>query len=324
MVIGNNTLIDSSVDIIIVNWNSGNQLHECLSSIGKSNLDAVSLSKVIVVDNASSDNSLGGIERLPLPLTVLRNSENRGFAAACNQGACAGTSEYLLFLNPDTIVDGDVLEVPVVFMERMENQRVGVVGIQLVDENGMVSHTCTRFPTPLMFFSAMIGLDKILPGLFESHFMSSWNHGESRQVDHVIGAFYFVRRSLFESLRGFDERYFVYLEDLDFSYRAHKAGGGCYFLTDVKAFHKGGGTSEQVKAIRLFYSLRSRILYGYKHFSRVTATLLLVGTMVLEPLSRLAMCLVRRSASQLVETIEGYAMLWKSLPGVLKTSFKEK
>jgi len=320
---GHNNLIKNSVDIITVNWNAGRQLHDCLSSIVVNRCNAATLNRVIVVDNASSDDSLSGLESLELPLGIVRNTENKGFAAACNQGARTGTSEYLLFLNPDTIMDDMSLDVPIEFMARKENSGVGIVGIQLVDESGIVSRTCTRFPTPLMVFFAITGLDKLFPERFMSYFMSEWGHGESRQVDHVIGAFYLVRRSLFEALDGFDERFFVYLEDLDFSYRTRSAGWSCYFLAEAKAFHKGGGTSDQVKARRLFYSLRSRILYGYKHFNRGVAFLLMLGTLFLEPLIRLAMCAVRCSGTQALETVHGYAMLWMSAGSIMKSAFRK-
>ena len=105
--------------------------------------------------------------------------------------------------------------------------------------------------------------------------MREWNHEESREVDQVMGAFFLVRQKLFEEWGGFDERFFVYLEDVDFSSRARRVGWRSFYMAGVKAYHKGGGTSEQIKSTRLFYSLRSRILYSYKHFSCASATALL-------------------------------------------------
>jgi len=315
--------MEHDLDVIIVNWNAGKQLRECLLSLTLSKAANVKLSRIVVVDNASADNSLAGIDSLPFPVEIIRNKSNAGFAAACNQGAKGSSSEYILFLNPDTLLEQNSLDIPGEFMARKENSGVGIVSIQLVDESGIVSRTCTRFPTPLMVFFAITGLDKLFPERFISFFMSEWDHGESRQVDHVIGAFYLVRRSLFEALGGFDERFFVYLEDLDFSYRTRSAGWSCYFLAEAKAFHKGGGTSDQVKARRLFYSLRSRILYGYKHFNRGVAFLLMLGTLLLEPLIRLAMCGVRCSGTQALETVQGYALLWMSAGSIMKSAFRK-
>lgn len=123
-----------------------------------------------------------------------------------------------------------------------------------------------------------------------------------------------VRRTTFESLGGFDERFFVYFEEVDFSYRARQAGWRSVYLADVQAFHAGGGTSNQVKARRLFYSLRSRLLYAAKHFSTAGTALVFLATLLLEPLSRSALALARRSWPALRETWQGYAMLWRWLP----------
>ena len=125
--------------------------------------------------------------------------------------------------------------------------------------------------------------------------VTEWRHTSTRQVDHVIGAFYLVRRSLFDSLNGFDERFFVYLEDLDLSLRVHRAGWRCVYYTGAQAFHAGGGTSRQVKAARLFYALRSRLLYGFKHFSPPQAWIVLGVTLLLEPVPRLLLSLWRGS-----------------------------
>lgn len=313
-----------SLDIVVVNWNAGRQLWECLESIVGASRKDVQLMRVMVVDNASRDGSLDRIDRLPLPLNIIRNEENMGFAAACNKGAKSSAADYLLFLNPDTRLAEDSLIKPLSFMEHSENWRVGIMGIQLVDEDSRVSRTCTRFPKPSMFFSKMLGLDRLSPRFFPSHFMTEWDHSGSCEVEHVIGAFFLVRRFLFEELGGFDERFFVYLEDLDFSLRARQAGYSSYYLAGSQAYHKGGGTSEQVKAQRLFYSLRSRILYGYKHFGDFSATALLMGTILIEPLSRLVLALSHLSLAQFKETLSGYWALWRSLPAISKTAWIKK
>ncbi len=126
----------------------------------------------------------------------------------------------------------------------------------------------------------------------------------------MIGAFLWIRRALFERLEGFDERFFVYYEELDLSLRARAAGFETYFLADAQAYHRGGGVSEQAKAARLFYSLRSRILYGFKHFPRSTARALAVVTLVVEPLTRLALLGMRRDRAGMAETLSGFRRLW--------------
>ena len=306
--------------VVIVNWNVGQQLCECLESIDSANLGEFNLNSV-VVDNASTDGSAERLDHISLPLKVLHNPENRGFAAACNQGANGSKSDYLLFLNPDTCLFEDSLIKPLAFMERPENQQIGIVSIQLFDESGHVARNCARFPTAGMFFSKMVGLDRLFPALFPSHFMTEWDHGQTSEVDQVMGAFFMIRRQLFETLGGFDERFFVYFEEVDLSRRAHDKGWKTVYLADAQAFHRGGGTSEQVKATRLFYSLRSRIKYGYKHFGWFYATILMAGTLFLEPLSRLVLAISRRSGREAKETIKGYAMLWRAMPQLLKNSW---
>ncbi len=305
------------IDIIIVNWNSGNQLRECLSTI-RTEYENFCVSKVIIVDNASKDDSLDNLENLNIPLEIIRNTYNAGFGAACNQGAEKSNAEYLLFLNPDTRLNEKSLEKPFLYMENENNSRVGVCSIKLIDETGMPGRTCTCIPKPRHFFVKILGLDHIFPKVFRSHFMTEWDHNDSRQVDHVIGAFYFVRRDVFVEAGKFDERFFVYLEDLDLSVRINRLGYIIYYLADADAFHKGGGTSEQVKATRLFYSIRSRIIYGFKHFNILSAWLLLVATYTLEPIARFTLALLHRSAKELVETAQGYKMLFKALPEILR------
>ncbi len=256
---------EPSVSIIIVNWNAGRQLRECLDSIASSRRDGWRLEGVVVVDNASVDDSLAGIGETELPLRVLTNSVNRGFAAACNQGARQCASDYLLFLNPDCVVEPDAIATVVAFMERKENLGVGVAGARLLDAGGRTWRCSSRRPHPSDFLKKASGLDALFPRL-RTHLMREWDHEESRPVDHVMGSFYFVRRELFEQLGGFDERFFVYLEDLDFSVRAAQAG--LYRPLSGRGRGSstgGGGTSEQARAERLFYSLRSRQLYAFKH-----------------------------------------------------------
>jgi len=307
------------IDIIIVNWNSGNKLHECITSIGNIGKNGFELDKVVVVDNASTDNSLQLIEKneITLLLHLIRNTSNRGFAVACNQGAEICTSDYLLFLNPDTVLFKDSLIKPIYFMENEKNKRIGIVTIQLVNEKGEISCTCTHFPTLKHFVIKIFGLNSLFPNLFKTHFMTEWDHREDRIVDHVIGAFYLVRRELFVKLEGFDERFFVYLEDLDFSYRMSNLGYYSYYLNSVQAYHKGGAFSEKYKDIRLFYSLRSRIIYGYKHFNWFSATILALCTLAIEPITRTIFAIMNRSFLDVLEMLKAYIMLLASIPKIL-------
>lgn len=305
------------LDIIIVNWNAGQQLRNCLESIVSVRHDGFTLGRVVVVDNASKDTSLDGLDSISLPLNIIHNSVNRGFGAACNQGAALCNAPYLLFLNPDTKLFENSLIVPWDFMQVKINQEVGICGIQLIDENEHVARTCAHFPSLWRFTAQAIGLNK-LPGLKGAGVhMAEWDHLSCKSVDHVIGAFFFIRRTVFEVLNGFDERFFVYLEDVDVSVRARKMGWKTVYLADAQAFHQGGGTSRQVKATRLFYSLHSRLVYGLKHFSTEQAWLLFVLTLLVEPFSRTLFSLFRGGIQDVLNTWRGYGMLYRALPQLI-------
>ena len=289
-------------------------MYECVHSILEHGAGCVA--RVIVVDNDSSDGSAESIVGLP-GVEVVRAGKNLGFAAACDLGAAKGKAPYILFLNPDTKVEGNSFSVPLAFMERPENGYVGICGIQLVDEQGQVSRTCARFPTLGRLVAQALGLNKI-PGLHHAGVhMNDWDHGQTAEVDHVIGAFFLMRRNLFEALGGFDERFFVYLEDIDLSFRARSLGYKSVYLADAQAYHAGGGTSRQVKDVRLFYSLRSRLLYGFKHFPSRQAWFLMVITMAVEPFSRLLYCALGRDWSGMQNTLRGFRSLWGSAPQII-------
>lgn len=300
------------LDIVIVNWNAGRQLACVLESLHALGDDEHVWDRVIVVDNGSTDDSLD-LGALPLPLHLIRNEANRGFAAACNQGADAGRAPFVLLLNPDARLERGSLRAPLEAMSRPENARLGVVGIQLVDESGQVARSCARLPTPRSFAYKMLGLDRMAPGRFATHMMTEWDHATTRDVDHVIGAFYLVRRELWTALGGLDERFFVYLEDLDFSWRARAAGWRVRYLADARAVHRGGGTSAQVKAARLTYSLHSRILFGFKHFSRKSAVLLTAGTLTAEPILRLTDAARRGSLVEMRDILAAFLQLWRRI-----------
>ncbi|MEX1033245.1 MAG: glycosyltransferase family 2 protein [Cellvibrionaceae bacterium] len=303
------------IDIVIVNWNAGSQLHECVDSVLVQEEDVAS--QVIVVDNGSTDGSVDAIEG-SRRVEIMRIGENLGFAAACNRGAAMAHAPYLLFLNPDTRLFAGSLAAPLAFMERRENGDVGICGVQLVDEEDQVSRTCARFPTLGRLTAGALGLDK-LPGLRGAGLrMTDWNHAETRAVDQVMGAFFLIRRDLFEELDGFDERFFVYFEEVDLSFRARQTGWRTIYFADAQAFHAGGGTSWQVKTHRLFYSLRSRLLYGFKHFPRWQSWLLVGVTIVLEPIARTVWCLMRRDVKGVHQAWAAYGMLWRGMRMIMR------
>lgn len=295
-------------DIIIVNWNGGVLLRDCLDSMTATT--GVNCGRVIVVDNASTDGSADQLEQSPLKPIVLRNAENRGFAAACNQGAQGSTADLLLFLNPDTKLFADSLALPLAEMARPEQARVGLLGIQLLDADGVVARSCARFPTPGQLVARSCGLDRLLPRWFLPHFMTEWDHRSTRDVDQPIGAFLLIRRPLFEQLGGFDERFFVYFEDLDLALRARQLGWRALYLATARALHVGGGTTAGIRATRLFYIWRSRIQFAFKHFSPFSAAMVSAATLLVEPLVRLSWGLARRRLDEAGQVLVGTGMLW--------------
>ena len=302
----------ATVHVVIVNWNSGPQLRECLQSFAAVADDDVAV-RVTVIDNASTDGSSEDLSA-PVPLTIVRNADNRGFGAACNQGAAGSEADFLLFLNPDTRLMAGSLAQPVRYLRADENESVGIVGIQLVDAAGHVARNTARAPTAWSMVGHSAGLDRIAPRLVAPHFVTEWAHDQTRTVDQVMGAFLLVRRGVFEALGGFDERFFVYYEDLDFSVRARAQGWRSVYLAAAQAFHRGQGTTEGATARRTFYFCRSRILYARKHFGAVGALAVMLATLTLEPLARLAAA--PRSAGA---TLRAFVLLWRDLPAILRT-----
>jgi GT2 family glycosyltransferase len=296
------------IDIVIVNWNAGNLLRKCVDSVIQYGNPFVS--NIIIVDNGSNDGSESSVKGLS-KVTLVCANENLGFGKACNLGERYCSSEMVLFLNPDAMIFSNTLSNVSAFMSLGENTNVGICGVQLYDEKGQIARSCSRFPSVKGHLSHAIGLTRIFPTLGSA--MKEWDHSNTQEVDQVIGAFFLVRRELFQVLGGFDERFFVYFEEVDFSYRAKQLGWSSVYFSEAQAFHIGGGISLKVKAKRLFYSRRSRILYAFKHFNKLSITIILVATLLVEPISRTALILFDRSVISFKETWVAYAMLFRWL-----------
>jgi len=299
------------LDIVIVNWNSGPLLAACLDSI-QASPDARLVRGIFVVDNNSRDGSWDVSCSGPVPVHLLCNSTNRGFAAACNQGANAGEAEFVLFLNPDSELLPGSLSTPLETLQSPDAEGIGVCGIQLLDERGKVARSCSRLPTWRSMAAMALRLSGVSKRWFPPHFLKEWDHAETRVVDQVIGAFFLVRRSQFDALGGFDERFFVYFEEVDLCLRMRQHGFKTLYLATAQAIHAGAGCSSQVRARALFYSLRSRLQFARKHFTGPQAALVCLLTLVAEPLIRLVTVLAGlklRSAGQL---LYGFGMLWRS------------
>jgi N-acetylglucosaminyl-diphospho-decaprenol L-rhamnosyltransferase len=296
------------VDVVTVNWNAGEQLRNCLQSLADASQQDHQLASVTVVDNASSDGSADGLSFPGLPLQVVRNQANRGAAVAYNQGAARGSAEYLLFVNPDTVLSPRAIDTAVAVLESPSHRKTGLASIQFRDETGRIATSCARFPSPWSMTVRALGLDRI--GWLPSYVMSEWPHDETRIVDHVSAAFFLVRRRVFDEIGGFDERFFVYLEDLDFCFRVHLAGWNTVYVAEAQAFHKEGGTSERVPDRRITYALRSRLSYAQKHFGLGGRAMVSLATLALEPMIRLARAAGRRSMQEAATVVRAYRLLW--------------
>lgn len=294
------------IDIVIVNWNSHDFLRKCvLSILNSKQFDLVS--SVIIIDNNSTDDSL---QLLPIhdKLQFVKNTENLGFAKACNQGFKLSESKYILLLNPDAVLLENTIAASFDYMETHHD--VDVLGCQLLNDSNQITPTCARFPKPINFVYHSLGLSKIWPKIFHPPtLMTDWNHQESRFVDQVMGAYMFMRNKVFEKAGYFDERFFVYFEELDFSLSLKNAGGKSFYHSGIQAIHTGMGTTETVKAFRLFLSLSSRLKYAKKHFSVFGFFTVAFFTYTIEFLMRFLQLVIKGKLSETKNLMKGYWML---------------
>jgi N-acetylglucosaminyl-diphospho-decaprenol L-rhamnosyltransferase len=307
---------DNLFDIIIINWNSGNLLKRCVVSIQSSIIPLPG--KLIVVDNGSSDNSADTIPDMR-KVQLIKSAKNLGFGGGCKLGAAQGKAPFILFLNPDIRFYPDTLEKLTSFItsDRLAGD-IAIIGAQLLNPDGSIQKNVACFPEFGDFFPRMLGLDRAFPGSFPPHFVKDMDYDHTQVVDQVPGAFFLVKRTVFKNLGEFDERFFMYYEDVDFSYRAHLAGWNTLYLAEISVQHEGGGTTEQIKGRRLFYSLRSRVLYTGKHFGRVRAVALIFGILILEFPARLFRALLHFSLDELSAVIETLGLFLVKLPDIFR------
>jgi N-acetylglucosaminyl-diphospho-decaprenol L-rhamnosyltransferase len=298
------------LDVVIVNFNAGDHLGRCLRALGNADRSSFTLASITVVDNGSEDESLRAVaadadaESVDSVVNVLSNRANRGFAAACNQGARAGAAELLVFVNPDAEVFPETLAATVGLMADPARAEVGICGGQMVSAQGESLLSCSRFPSFAMYTTKMLGLAHLLPRWVPRQRMTAEETAESGPVDQVIGAFFMIRRSLFESLGGFDERFFVYMEEVDLALRAAQLGYRSYFLKTATVYHREGISSEQIGGRKLFYLLRSQTEFARKHFPAWQAVALVWLFAWVEIPVRLLRALAHRRRSEVSELRE--------------------
>ncbi|TWO33981.1 glycosyltransferase family 2 protein [Seonamhaeicola sediminis] len=298
-----------NLGIIIVNFNSGSILNNCVNSIFRSDLNEINLT-VVIVDNDSKDDSLNldkvGDDRL----IILRNRENKGFGFACNQGAeLLKKSTHLLFLNPDTEVQENTFQESIKFLNK--NSEVSILGTMHRNENGKIQISCSNTPTPIRIFWDILGLSKVFPKIFTpATLMTNFDHKSSRFVDQVMGAYMLMERSVFEKLNGFDTRFFVYYEDADFGLRSRKIGLKSYYNSDIEILHHGRGTTKGISHIALFYNLRSRVQFIHKHYGYFWGIIIQILTFIVEPITRVLFNLIKNPTENR-NTVKAFKMLYK-------------
>jgi GT2 family glycosyltransferase len=230
------------VDVVIVSWNVRDDLLRCLASLSAS--EGVS-TRIAVVDNASSDGSADAIAQHFPDVQLLRQEENLGFARAANLGARSGSADYVLFLNPDTLVSPDTLAQLRRHLDRLPGH--AAVTPRLVDEQGVAQHSVYKFPSLLVSGLLATSADRLLPAGTRAGLLleGSWKSDRERDVDWAIGAVLLMRRAILEEVGGFDERYFVYAEDLDWASRAARLGRPIRFTPSITVLHHGNRSGAQ-------------------------------------------------------------------------------
>ncbi len=257
------------LSVVIVNYNVKFFLEQCLASlkksVGKSSL-LRGQTEVFVVDNASTDRSLDFLPPLFPEIHFIQNTKNKGFAIANNQAAERCTGEFILFLNPDTIIAEDCLESCISFFRSKPD--AGAVGVRMVNGAGRFLKESKRgFPGVLTSFFKMTGFTRIFPNskIFSSYYLGHLDERESHAVDILSGAFMLIKKDVFDRSGGFDERFFMYGEDIDLSYRMLQGGYRNYYFADTTIIHfKGESTIRDFRHIKMFYD--AMILFMKKHF----------------------------------------------------------
>ena len=259
------------LSVVIISYNVKFFLEQCLSSLKKAVEGSDMLrgqTEVFIVDNASSDGSMDFLIPLFPVFRFIRNKENSGFARANNQVISFCTGEYILFLNPDTILAEDSLENCIRFFRNKDG--AGAIGVKMVDGSGSYLRESKRgFPGAWASFYKMSGMSALFPHSkkFAAYYMGHLSEENSHAVDILSGAFLMVKKSVLDRIGVFDEQFFMYGEDIDLSWRIIKAGFTNYYFADTTIIHfKGESTTKDARYVSLFYSAME--LFMKKHFRK--------------------------------------------------------
>lgn len=251
-----------SLSVIIVSFNTNKILKDCLSSLYKNTLLPL---EVIVIDNASTDGSPAMVKKNFKKVKLIENKDNRGFGAANNQGAKLAKSDFLLFLNSDTLIHDDAISRSLDYA--LSRNQLGALSCRLNNADGSLQPSGGFFPSLLNLLTWQLGLDDLplLNRLLEVvvkpiHPKASFYQRRPRQLDWITGAFMIIPRRVFTTIGGFDQKIFMYAEELELCYRIRKKALRIYYYPEATITHLGGQSAgaqlallSEIKGIKYFF-----------------------------------------------------------------------
>lgn len=258
------------LSVIIVNYNVKYFLEQCLLSVQKAmkGIDG----EIIVVDNNSVDGSVEMVRKKFPGVKLIANPVNEGFSKANNKAISLSQAEYVLLLNPDTLVEEDTFSKIISFAD--SHPDAGAVGVKMIDGTGKFLPESKRgLPTPSVAFYKISGLAKLFPHsrTFGKYHLSYLNKDETHSIDVLSGAFMLIRKSVLDKIGLLDEDYFMYGEDIDISYRINKAGYKNYYFPGTSIIHYKGESTKKTSVNYVFTFYRAMIVFARKHFSSSNA-----------------------------------------------------
>lgn len=260
------------LSVIIVNYNVKHFLEQCLHSLRKAS-QGLSM-ETFVVDNSSVDGSVKIVEEKFPNVHIIANKENLGFSRANNQAIRKAKGEYILLLNPDTVVEQNTLRDIVDFMD--EHPDAGGLGVKMVDGRGNFLPESKRgLPTPEVAFYKIFGLSKLFPHSkrFSKYHLGHLDENETHEVEILAGAFMLLRKKVLDEIGLLDETFFMYGEDIDLSYRILKAGFKNYYYPKARIIHYKGESTKKGSLNYVFVFYQAMVIFAKKHFSRKKASI---------------------------------------------------
>jgi GT2 family glycosyltransferase len=254
------------LSVIIVSYNVRYFLEQCLRSVHSASGDTEI--EVIVVDNNSADDSCSMVSLKFPGVILLRNSDNTGYSAAINKALKHATGQYILLLNPDTVVGEETFGRCIAFME--DHPDAGAIGVRMIDGRGRFLPESRRaLPTPETAFYKISGLSRVFP---RSRRLNKYYNGNTDDkvtsgADIIAGAFMFLREEAVSNTGVLDEDFFLYGEDIDYSYRLIKAGFRNYYLASANIIHFKGQSAGKSAVTTRIYFFRAMKIFVRKHFS---------------------------------------------------------